>query len=90
MSYFTWKEDGLTGDCQTLEAMASRYEESAKLLRKMSKAGFYLNNHKKKRTINHKDKNTFISWGFTNEESPFLQLTLIKHKEMTGSTSDKE
>ena len=36
MSYFTWKESGLTSDCSTLEAMASRFEESAKLMRKMS------------------------------------------------------
>ena len=42
MSYFTWKETGLTKDCDSLEAMASRFEESAKLMRKMSKEGFIL------------------------------------------------
>ena len=45
MSYFTWKEEGLTQDCKSLEAMAYRFEESAKLMRKMAKEGFIL--HKK-------------------------------------------
>ena len=39
MSYFTWKEAGLTSDCETLESMASRFEEAAKLMRKMSEKG---------------------------------------------------
>ena len=42
MSYFTWKETGLTSDCESLEAMASRFEESAKLMRRMAKEGFIL------------------------------------------------
>ena len=36
MTYFTWKEEGLTNDCETLDSMASRFEESARLMRKMS------------------------------------------------------
>ena len=40
MTYFTWKEEGLTNDCETLNSMASRFEESARLMRKMSAEGF--------------------------------------------------
>ena len=77
MSYFTWKESGLTSDCQTLEAMASRFEESAKLMRRMSKEGFKLEKHQNNQLITHKDPKLFDSWGFINEEPPFRQLTLI-------------
>ena len=31
MTYFTWKEEGLTNDCETLNSMAARFEESAAL-----------------------------------------------------------
>ena len=51
MSYFTWKETGLTKDCESLEAMASRFEESAKLMRKMAREGFILKIEKKKQLI---------------------------------------
>ena len=34
MTYFTWKEEGLTKDCETLDSMAARFEESARLMRK--------------------------------------------------------
>ncbi len=40
MTYFTWKEEGLTKDCETLDSMAARFEESARLMRKMSAEGF--------------------------------------------------
>ena len=82
MTHFTWKEDGLTNDCQTLEAMASRYEESAKVLRKMSTQGFELVNYKNARLITHKNKATFDAWGFISEASPFLQLNLISKEEV--------
>ena len=59
MSYFTWKEAGLTQDCESLEAMASRYEESAKLMRKMAKEGFILKIQKKKQLITHENSNIF-------------------------------
>ena len=36
MSFFTWKDDGLTSDCVSLDAMASRFEETAKLIKKLS------------------------------------------------------
>ena len=28
MSFFTWKDNGLTSDCSSLDAMASRLEQS--------------------------------------------------------------
>ena len=77
MSYFTWKETGLTSDCNSLEAMASRFEESAKLMRRMAKEGFKLKRATKKQLITHANPNIFESWGFINEEPPFRQLQLI-------------
>ena len=40
MSFFTWKDNGLTSDCSSLDAMASRFEETANLMKKLSKKGF--------------------------------------------------
>ncbi len=77
MSYFTWKEIGLTSDCQSLEAMASRFEEAASLMRRMAKKGFKLEHKDKKQVISHHDSDIFKEWGFINEESPCKQLTLI-------------
>ncbi len=77
MHYFTWKEDGLTSDCVTLEAMASRFEESAKLMRRMAKEGFKLKKTNQGQLISHQDPSIFESWGFINEEPPFRQLILI-------------
>ncbi len=77
MSYFSWKEIGLTNDCTSLEAMASRFEESAKLMRRMAKEGFTLKKQKNVQLITHEDPAIFESWGFVNEEGPFKQLTLI-------------
>ena len=82
MHYFTWKETGLTSDCVTLEAMASRFEESAKLMRKMAKEGFKLEKHLQHQLITHEDPKIFDAWGFINEAPPFRQLTLIKDKEI--------
>ena len=81
MSYFSWKESGLTSDCSTLEAMASRFEESAKLMRRMAQEGFRLERHNKVQLIKHNDPKIFESWGFINEEPPFKQLTLINDQE---------
>ncbi len=80
MSFFTWKEKGLTSDCSTLEAMAARFEESAKLMRRMASEGFELKKESKKQLITHKDQDIFKSWGFISEEPPFRQLTLILDK----------
>ncbi len=77
MSYFTWKETGLTNDCETLEAMASRFEESAKLMRRMSKEGFTLKKVQNRQLITHTNQSIFQSWGFISEEPPFRQLALI-------------
>tara|TARA_Y100001968_G_C19305274_1_gene691306 strand:+ start:692 stop:937 length:246 start_codon:yes stop_codon:yes gene_type:complete len=77
MSYFTWKETGLTSDCETLDAMASRFEESAKLMRRLSKEGFKLKLKEKTQLIIHSDPKIFENWGFINEEKPYKQLLLI-------------
>jgi len=39
MSFFTWKDEGLTSDCASLDAMASRFEETANLIKKLSQKG---------------------------------------------------
>ena len=77
MSYFTWKETGLTNDCTSLEAMASRFEESAKLMRRMAKEEFKLKIKNKEQLITHPDPSVFEAWGFISEEPPFKQLKLI-------------
>ena len=81
MNYFTWKETGLTNDCSSLEAMAARFEESAKLMRRMTKEGFRLEVQKNKQLITHPNSNSFESWGFINEEPPYRQLALIHDQE---------
>ena len=80
MSYFTWKEEGLTLDCETLDSMASRFEESARLMRKMSEEGFKLEKKNKVQIITHIDSKIFNDWGFISEEPPYKQLTLILEK----------
>ncbi len=82
MSYFTWKETGLTSDCQSLEAMASRFEESANLMRRMAKEGFKLEKQSKKQLITHPNPKIFEEWGFITEESPIKQLTLIADEDL--------
>lgn len=77
MSYFTWKETGLTNDCASLEAMAARFEEAAKLMRRMSNEGFKLERVKEKPLITHHNPKIFESWGFISEEPPYRQLNLI-------------
>ncbi len=80
MGYFTWNETGLTKDCESLEAMAYRFEESAKLMRKMAKDGFILKKQDNEQLITHSNKNIFNEWGFVSEEQPYRQLTLIPDK----------
>tara|TARA_B100000700_G_C14506713_1_gene606672 strand:- start:194 stop:436 length:243 start_codon:yes stop_codon:yes gene_type:complete len=77
MSYFTWKENGLTQDCTSLESMAARFEESAKLMRRMAKEGFTVEKKFNKQIIKHKNSDIFESWGFISEEPPYRQLKLI-------------
>ena len=77
MTYFTWREFGLTTECSSLESMASRFEESASLMRRMAEEGFQLERHGKEQRITHPDPSVFEAWGFISEESPVRQLTLI-------------
>tara|TARA_B100001250_G_scaffold378589_1_gene368530 strand:+ start:360 stop:611 length:252 start_codon:yes stop_codon:yes gene_type:complete len=77
MTYFTWKEEGLTTDCETLNSMAARFEESARLMRKMSEEGFKLEKRNKHQIITHIDSKIFNAWGFVSEEPPYKQLKLI-------------
>ena len=81
MSFFTWKDTGLTSDCASLDAMASRFEETAKLMKKLSKRGFKLKKHKNNQLIIHSDPEVFDEWGFISEERPFKQLSLIPEDE---------
>ena len=79
MSFFTWKDNGLTSDCSSLDAMASRFEETAKLMKKLSKKGFRLKkNHNNQLIIIHSDPKVFDEWGFISEDLPFKQLSLIQ------------
>jgi hypothetical protein len=78
MAYFTWKETGLTTDCASLEAMASRFEEAAALMRRMAAEGFRLERHPDGSHITHADPAVFEAYGFVSEESPERQLTLLE------------
>ena len=77
MSYFTWKEAGLTSDCASLEAMAARFEEAASLMRRMAEQGFELNSQGRQQRTTHSDAELFESCGRVNEEPAVRQLTLI-------------
>ena len=81
MSFFTWKDDGLTSDCTTLDAMASRFEETASLIKRLSQKGFILKKTQKNQLIIHSDPKIFDQWGFISEELPFKQLSLIPDDE---------
>ena len=80
MNYFTWEETSLTKDCTSLESIASRYEEAARLMRKLSNNNFKLETKEGKKVIAHKDPKVFEDWGFINEESAYRQLKLISNK----------
>ena len=81
MSFFTWKDNGLTSDCSSLDAMASRFEETAKLMKTLSKKGFKLKKANNNQLIIHTDPRVFDQWGFISEELPFKQLSLIPDEE---------
>ena len=79
MSFFTWKDNGLTSDCSSLDAMASRFEETANLM-KLSQRFQAQENTKK--SINNALRSCSIDqWGFISEELPFKQLCLIAEDE---------
>ena len=84
MSFFTWKDEGLTSDCVSLDAMASRFQETAILIKKLSQKGFKLKKTQKNQLIIHSDPKIFDQWGFISEESPFKQLSLIPDDETMG------
>ena len=77
MNLFTWKDNSLTSDCASLDAMASRFEETASLMKKLSQKGFKLKKRQKDQLIIHTDPKVFNQWGFISEELPFKQLCLI-------------
>ena len=81
MSFFTWKDNDLTSDCSSLDAMASRFEETANLMRSLSQKGFKLKKRAKDQLIIHSDPEIFNQWGFISEEMPFKQLCLIPKDE---------
>ena len=81
MSFFTWKDNGLTSDCNSLDAMASRFEETANLMKKLSRKGFKLRKTHNNQLIIHSDPTVFDHWGFISEEGPFKQLCLIPDDE---------
>ncbi len=82
MNYFKWTDSSLTSDCSSLEAMAYRFEEASKLLRKMAKEGFELHKKENEKFITHENQKVFDAWGFISEEPAFKQLTLISQKEI--------
>ena len=82
MSFFTWKDDGLTSDCTSLDAMASRFEETASLIKRLSQKGFKLKKTQTNQLIIHSDPKIFDQWGFISEELPFKQLSLIPEDEI--------
>ncbi len=77
MPYFTWREQGLTGDCASLAAMASRLEEAAQLMRRLAAAGFAVERVEGVQRIVHSDPELFGSYGFVSEEAPERQLDLV-------------
>ncbi len=81
MNFFTWKDNGLTNDCSSLDAMASRFEETAKLMKKLSEKGFQLKKTSRNKLIIHTDPKVFNQWGFISEELPFKQLCLMPEEE---------
>ena len=81
MNFFTWKDSGLTSDCTSLDAMASRFEETASLMKKLSQKGFTLQKRQKDQLIIHTDPEVFDQWGFISEEVPFKQLCLMSDEE---------
>lgn len=77
MACFTWKDTGLSSDCASLAAMASRFEEAAALMRRMAAEGFQLERRSDGQRITHPDPAVFEAYGFIDEESAVRQLTLL-------------
>ena len=62
MSFFTWKDDGLTSDCTSLDAMASRFEETASLIKRLSQKGFILKKTQKNHNCNKTRPLSLANW----------------------------
>lgn len=77
MAYFTWREAGLTADCASLDAMASRFEEAAALMRRLAAEGFRIERSAEGPRITHPDPSVFEAYGFISEEPPERQLTVF-------------
>ncbi len=77
MSFFTWKDNGLTSECSSLDAMASRFEETANLMKKLSEKGFKLKKKHNSQLILHPDHKVFDQCGFISEEVPFYELCFM-------------
>ena len=67
--------------CSSLDAMASRFEETANLMKKLSKKGFKLKKAQNNQLILHPYPEVFDQWGFISEEVPFKQLCLMSDEE---------
>ena len=77
MRYFNWKEQGLTAECASLDAMASRFEEASQQMRRMASEGFRVARIEGMQRITHDDEALFGAYGFISEESPEQQLDLV-------------
>ena len=62
--------------------MAARFEESERLMTKMSAEGFKIEKRNKRPIITHIDSKIFNDWGFVSEEPPYQQLTMILEEEI--------
>lgn len=77
MPYFTWREQGLSSDCQSLEAIAARFEEAAALMRRLATQGFRVEHLGGEQRITHNNANVFEDFGFVDECGPGQQLELV-------------
>ena len=77
MPYFTWREHGLSRDCQSLEAMAARFEEAAALMRQLTAKGFQVQHVDGRQRITHHNRHVFQDFGFVDECGPGQQLELV-------------
>lgn len=67
MASFTWDESTLSADCNTLESMAQRFEDTAALMRELAQKGFAVQQQKGTRKIIHSNEEVFASFGFVIE-----------------------
>ncbi|KKZ12834.1 MAG: hypothetical protein TE42_02800 [Candidatus Synechococcus spongiarum SP3] len=78
MPHFTWHDQGLSEDCQSLAAMAARFEEAAALMRRLDQSGFRLERPRGQQHITHTDSTIFAAFGFLDETGPGRQLELVE------------